>query len=135
MTDDSVSRYFEFYRVNLNGEKKSTEWFLGSNLQCCLHATVLRTVKYSAELNKYILFVRVCKKYRFRGQEKFASSQPVFFANNLKQINQYKENFFYFKHLIKLITCVLLLSQFDFFFKYAINILKLNLSSDFLYRH
>jgi hypothetical protein len=22
MTDDSVSRYFEFYRVNLNGEKK-----------------------------------------------------------------------------------------------------------------
>jgi hypothetical protein len=22
MTEDSVSRYFEFYRVNLNGEKK-----------------------------------------------------------------------------------------------------------------
>jgi hypothetical protein len=47
MTDDSVSRYFEFYRVNLNGEKKK--------LQCCLHATVLLAVKYSAELNKYIL--------------------------------------------------------------------------------
>ena len=45
MTDDSVSRYFEFYRVNLNGEKKTTEWFLGSNLQCCLHATVLLTAK------------------------------------------------------------------------------------------
>jgi hypothetical protein len=38
---------FEFYRVNLNGEKKK--------LQCCLHATVLLAVKYSAELNKYIL--------------------------------------------------------------------------------
>ena len=48
MTDDSVSRYFEFYRVNLNGEKKK-------KLQCCLHATVLLAVKYSAELNKYIL--------------------------------------------------------------------------------
>ena len=72
MTDDSVSRYFEFYRVNLNGEKKTTEWFLGSNLQCCLQATVLLTIKYSAELNKYILLVRViCEKYRFREQEKF----------------------------------------------------------------
>ena len=71
MTDDSVSRYFEFYRVNLNGGKKTTEWFLGSNLQCCLHATVLLTVKYSAELNKYILLVMViCEKYRFRGQKK-----------------------------------------------------------------
>jgi hypothetical protein len=74
MTDDSVSRYFEFYRVNLNGEK-NTEWFLGSNLQCCLHATVLLAVKYSAELNKYIVLVRViCEKYWFRGQEKFPSS-------------------------------------------------------------
>ena len=74
MTDDSVSRYFEFYRVNFNGEKKPTEWFLGSNLQCCLHATVLLTVKYSAKLNKYILLVRViCEKYWFRGQEKFPS--------------------------------------------------------------
>ena len=55
--------------------KKTTEWFLGSNLQCCLHATVLLTVKYSAELNKYILLVRViCEKYRFRGQENFPSS-------------------------------------------------------------
>ena len=35
----------------------------------CLHATVLLAVKYSAELNKYILLVRViCEKYRFRGQ-------------------------------------------------------------------
>jgi hypothetical protein len=76
MTDDSVSRYFEFYKVNLNGEKKkNTEWFLGSNLQCCLHATVLLAVKCSAELNKYILLVRViCEKYRFRGQEKFPST-------------------------------------------------------------
>ena len=24
MTDDSVGRYFEFYRANLNGEKKKT---------------------------------------------------------------------------------------------------------------
>ena len=35
----------------------------------CLHATVLLFVKYSVELNKYILLVRViCEKYRFRGQ-------------------------------------------------------------------
>ena len=34
-----------------------------------LHATVLLAVKYAAELNKYILIVRViCEKYRFRGQ-------------------------------------------------------------------
>ena len=74
MTDDSVNRYFEIYRVNLNGEKKP-EWFLGSNLQCCFHAIVLLTVKYSVELNKYILLVRViCEKYRFQGQEKFRGS-------------------------------------------------------------
>jgi len=37
-----------------------------------LHATVLLAVKYSAELNKYILLVRViCEKYRFRGQSNF----------------------------------------------------------------
>ena len=72
MTDDSVSRYFEFYKVNLNGEKKNTKWFLGSNLQCCLHATVLLIVKYSAELNKYILLVRViCEKYRFEDRKNF----------------------------------------------------------------
>jgi len=36
-----------------------------------LHATVLLAVKYSAEVNKYILLVRViCEKYRFRGQSK-----------------------------------------------------------------
>jgi len=38
---------------------KNTEWFLGSNLQCCLHVTVLLAVKYSAELNKYILLMGV----------------------------------------------------------------------------
>ena len=52
MTYNSVDHYFEFYRANLNGEKKNTERFLGSNLQWCLHATVLLAVKYSAELNK-----------------------------------------------------------------------------------
>jgi hypothetical protein len=51
MADDSASRYFDFYRANLNGEKKSTDRFLGSNLQCCLHATVLPAVKYLEELN------------------------------------------------------------------------------------
>jgi hypothetical protein len=41
----------------------------GLKFWTCLHATVLLTVKYSAELNKYILLVRViCEKYRFRGQ-------------------------------------------------------------------
>ena len=72
MADDGVSRYFDFYRANLNGEKKSTDRFLGSNLQCCLHATVLPAVKYLEELNKYILLVRViCEKYRFRGHANF----------------------------------------------------------------
>jgi hypothetical protein len=33
MTDDSVRRYFEFSRANLNGEKKTSEMFLGFNLQ------------------------------------------------------------------------------------------------------
>ena len=71
MTDDSVSRFLNFTGL-IWMVKKNTEWFLGSNLQCCLHATVIMAVKYSVELNKYILLVRViCKKYRFRGQEKF----------------------------------------------------------------
>jgi hypothetical protein len=34
--------------------KKTTERFLGSNLQYCLHATVLLAVKYLAELTKNI---------------------------------------------------------------------------------
>ena len=82
------------YRANLNGEQKNTDRFLGSNLQCCLHTTILLAVKYSAELNKYVLLMRViCKKYRLRGEANFPhplwrlweiclSSQPVFFANN-----------------------------------------------------
>jgi hypothetical protein len=41
----------------------------GLKFWTCLHATVLLAVKYSVELNKYILLVRViCEKYRFRGQ-------------------------------------------------------------------
>jgi hypothetical protein len=48
---------------------KNTERFLGSNLQCCLHATVLLAVKYLAELNKYVLLLKVILvKYQFRGQ-------------------------------------------------------------------
>ena len=40
----------------------------GLKFWTCLHATVLLAVKYTAELNKYILLVRViCEKYRFRG--------------------------------------------------------------------
>jgi hypothetical protein len=31
------------FTPNLNGEK-NTEWFFGSNLQCCLHATVLLAI-------------------------------------------------------------------------------------------
>jgi hypothetical protein len=39
-----------------------------------LHATVLLAVKYSAELNKYILLVRViCEKYRLRGEANIQS--------------------------------------------------------------
>ena len=36
---------------------KKTVRFLGSNLQYYLHATVSLTVKYSAELNKYVMLV------------------------------------------------------------------------------
>jgi len=45
--------------------KKTTDRFLGSNLQCCEHATVLlTTVEHLAELNKYVLLLRViCEKY------------------------------------------------------------------------
>jgi hypothetical protein len=58
--------------------KKSTERLLGSSLQCCLHATVLLAVKYSAELNKYILLVRViCEKYRFQEQSNARGNWPL----------------------------------------------------------
>ena len=41
----------------------------GLKFWTCFHATVLLAVKYSAELNKYIVLVRdICGKYRFRGQ-------------------------------------------------------------------
>ena len=44
--------------------KKNTDRFLSSNLQWCVHATVLLTVEHLAELNKYVLLVRViCEKY------------------------------------------------------------------------
>jgi len=41
-----LQNYFDFYRANLNCEKNNTERFLGSNLQCCLHTTVLLAVKF-----------------------------------------------------------------------------------------
>ena len=45
----------------------------GLNIWTCLHAAVLLAVKYSAELNKYILLVRViCEKYRLRGEANIA---------------------------------------------------------------
>jgi hypothetical protein len=48
-----------------------------------LHATVLLAVKYLAELNKYILLVRViCEKYRFRGQSNVPRRLPVTEATN-----------------------------------------------------
>ena len=72
MADDGASRYFDFYRANLNGEKKALERFLGSNLQCCLHATDLLAVRYSDELNKCVLLVKViCENYRWRGHAYF----------------------------------------------------------------
>jgi hypothetical protein len=50
--------------------KKTTERFLGSNLQYCLHATVLLAVKYLAELTKYVLLVRaICEKYCFEEEK------------------------------------------------------------------
>jgi len=63
MADDGVSRYFDFYRVNLNGEKKTLKGSLVPiyNAACM---PLLLAVKYSVELNKYILLVRViCEKY------------------------------------------------------------------------
>ena len=75
---------FGIDRVNFNGEKKTTEWFIGSNLQCCLHVTVLLTVKYSAELNKYILLVRVvCEKNTGFGDRK---NLPVYAFNKIADI-------------------------------------------------
>ena len=68
MANDS---YFDFYGANLNGGKKSLKGSLVPiyNAACM---PVLLAVKYSAELNKYVLLVRVfCKKYRFRGQTNF----------------------------------------------------------------
>jgi len=37
MTDDSVGRYFEFYRANLNGEKKhgKVPWFQSAMMLAC----------------------------------------------------------------------------------------------------
>jgi hypothetical protein len=68
-----LCRVLEFHFIDIKimiANKKKR--FLGSSLQCCLHATVLLAVKYSAELNKYILLVRViCEKYRFREQSNF----------------------------------------------------------------
>jgi hypothetical protein len=41
-----------------------------------LHATVLLAIKYSVELNKFILLMRViCEKYRFRGPANLPSPQ------------------------------------------------------------
>ena len=57
-----------FRRLILSLSWKSNDR-VGLKFWTCLHATVLLAVKYSAELNKYILLVRViCETYRFRGQ-------------------------------------------------------------------
>ena len=68
--------------------------FPGLKFWTCLHATVLLAVKYSAELNKYILLMRVifAKNTGFEdsqisfdtkaAREICLFSQPVFFANN-----------------------------------------------------
>ena len=53
----------------------------GLKFWTCFHATVLLTIKYSAELNKYILLVMViCENTGFKDSQ--ISPQPVFFANN-----------------------------------------------------
>jgi hypothetical protein len=59
----------ELYR--LRGEANFTSRLSGKGnypvLETVLHATVLLAVKYSAELNKYIMLVRaICEKYRFK---------------------------------------------------------------------
>jgi hypothetical protein len=77
--DNSVSHYLDFFRANLNGEKKP-ERFLGSNLQCCLHATALMAVKYLAALNKYTSFKgRQISLTAQAAQGICLSSQQIFF--------------------------------------------------------
>ena len=69
-------------------KKKNTERFLGSNLQWCLHATVLLAVKYSAELNKKLFVKNTGFKDRKISLAAKAAraiclySQPVFSTNN-----------------------------------------------------
>ena len=67
-----LSKYFPcFRRLIWSLSWKSNDWG-GLKFWTCLHATVLLAVKYSEELNKYILLVRViCEKYWFREQSNF----------------------------------------------------------------
>jgi hypothetical protein len=49
-------------------------WYVYKPHIVILHATVLLAVKYTAELNKYILLVRViCEKYQLRGETNIPS--------------------------------------------------------------
>ena len=62
----SLKRFSCFRRLILSLSWKSNNQG-GLKFWTCLHATLLLAVKYSAELNKYILLVRViCEKYRFQ---------------------------------------------------------------------
>ena len=70
MIDDSVRRYFEFYMVNLNGENKTLNGSLVPIYNAACMPLFYWLLKYSAELNKYIVLVRViCEKYRFEDRK------------------------------------------------------------------
>jgi hypothetical protein len=70
MTDDSVSHYFEFYRVNLNGEKKA----LNGSLVPIYNAACM-PLFYGIKKILFILiylFKVICEKYRLRGEANFS---------------------------------------------------------------
>ena len=65
-----LQNYFDFYRANLNGEK-NIESFIGSNLQCCLHATAI--CKNTGFEHRQISLAT------FATREICLSSQPLFY--------------------------------------------------------
>ena len=79
MTDNSVSRYFEFYRVNLNGEKKNTEWFLR------FQSTMLLACHCFTDLN--IIFDGIKQNTGFEDRKNFPhhSGGSVKFASPLNR--------------------------------------------------
>ena len=77
----SLKRFFLFSKIDesLGNQMNVVVW---TEFWTCLHATVLLAVKYSAELNKYILLVRVIC-------EKIPVSRTVKFPSTIKQLGRF----------------------------------------------